>query len=258
MAGDEPLGRRSQANCAGRRGLLHPRGQMHIHPGRVIFDGIPGTDDPHRDFPRVQPDTHLNLRLVAQRADIERGPTGSIGMILLREWGAKQRHYAVAQNARDDAVMLAHRAHHGLQRGVQQHGRLLWIEVVNQCCRFDDIGKQDGNKFPLGFQLDARVADALLQMGRDRGILGSQVGAAGATEAMPGRDSRAAVPAGVHRPAFGPSHPPPREACRCRKPYRRPESTCLPTVARRISLAGTLHFMLPSRIERAAGNYRWV
>ena len=114
-------------------------------------------------------------------------------MIFVREWGAEERHNAIAQHLVDGAFVAVHGVHHALQRGIEELLGGFGVEVGDQLHGAFEVGKQHGDLLAFAFQGAAGGEDFLREIGWGVGrVAPVEGGSADGTRAVRRRPSRRA------------------------------------------------------------------
>ena len=78
-------------------------------------------------------------------------------MVFVRDRRPEQRENPVARRLNDMTIVAPHRLDHELQRGIHERASFLWIEILLQTRRVDDVDEQRSDKLALSFRHGLRV-----------------------------------------------------------------------------------------------------
>ena len=177
-------GRREQ-DGAGRRHLLHTRGQMGRLPDRRVVHVQIGVDGAHEDVARV--DTNADLNGHSVRAEdflgilsdgllhSEGGVARPDRVVLVRQRRAEKGHDPIAHHLVDGTLVPVHRLDHPFEYRVEQLPRLLRTTVGKQLHRALEIGEEYRDLLALARQRGLRVDDAFGKMLRRVGVRRGQL-----------------------------------------------------------------------------------
>jgi hypothetical protein len=153
-----------------------------IADGRVVHAEVP-TDCADDDDSGVQPrpqaevDTvrafHVGLQRLKTVADRKRRRERAVGVVLVRDRGAEERHDAVAEELVDRALVTVDRLEHDLERPVDDRVDVFGIEPLGHRREAGDVGEHDRHLLALAFDGAARgedfVGEMLRRVGGGRG-----------------------------------------------------------------------------------------
>ncbi len=88
-------------------------------------------------------------------------------MIFPRDRGPEQRHDPVAKCLVHEAFVMMDRIHQTLENGTENLKHFLRIELIDQCCRIADIGKDNRDVFAFAEHRSARAQDAVGEVSGD-------------------------------------------------------------------------------------------
>ena len=145
-----PIGVVADSHAAGRRGLLHARGDVDRETADAAL-GINAASQQHR--PGVEADAHVEarqtmLRLKArgqQRRHFNHRKTGShsaFGVVFERLVGAEHSQQAVAGVLQNAALPGVHDRGQALERGVHHRVHVFGVELLAQVGRADHVHEQ--------------------------------------------------------------------------------------------------------------------
>lgn len=80
------------------------------------------------------------------------GEAGPLGVVRMRDRGAKQGHHATASALVHRAIEAMHAVGHDLKEILDDAEPLLGIEPLGEVHRAFDVGEQDGDVLALAFQ----------------------------------------------------------------------------------------------------------
>src|SRR4029079_11630172 len=132
---------------------------------------------------------HGDLDPCDRVANRERGTDRALGVVLVRHRSAENSHHGVADIFLERAAKALELGSHPRDLRTNRRAQLLWISVVAEYCRIDEIGKENRDHLPL------------LAAEPDHG------GPARGTEAGALREPRAALGARGHATSIGRSQP---------------------------------------------------
>jgi hypothetical protein len=169
---DEALGQvqrlGGEPDAAGRRELLHARGQVRgLAHGGVVHAEI-AADRAHHDLSGVDADADLHLHALRAAKLIrvaphdvlhpERGIARAHGVIFMGERRAEERHDAVAHDLVHGALVVMDGVHHQREDGIENLARLFGITVGEQLHRALEVGEEDRHLLALALEGSARGA----------------------------------------------------------------------------------------------------
>ena len=150
----------SRNEDASRRSIgLHARGQVHCvaHHG-IVFAKI-RSHVAGQDQTTVDPDAHTEhhsdagfmalTELPQKNLHRQRGPAGPVGVVLMGDRGAIQRHHVVAYIFVDEPVLFADGRPQPFKHFVHYRMHLLRVQFFTHGCEPADIGKHDRHITPL-------------------------------------------------------------------------------------------------------------
>ena len=149
--------------CGARsRHLLHAGRQMRCLPDSGVVHVEIAVDRADHNFSRVQADSDLNwhtlqtlkLRAIAIHGLLhsERRVAGSDGVILVGHRRTEERHYAVAHDLVDDALVTVNSLHHQFEHRIQNLPRLLRVAVSEQLHGSLEVGEEHRHLLALTFE----------------------------------------------------------------------------------------------------------
>ena len=153
---------------------LHARGDQHrsrlgqrLHPGRDIgrvAENLAGRIHHHRPCRNADSGGELGARAgvltvqLGQRAlDREGRANGALGVVLLRDRKAEQRHDPVAELLRDMPAHLSDRRGRRVEIAPDQIAPVLGVERCREAGRADQIAEQDREMAAFGVGLERRA-----------------------------------------------------------------------------------------------------
>ena len=163
LAGQQPMGALGDEDRPRLGGSLHAGRHVHRVPqGRVLVAQVGAhIADQHRPRVDAGPDLEVDatsgLQLPGERRHgldhVERGPHGSLGVVLVRHRGAEEGQHRVALELRDRALVLEDGLRHEVERLVHDLRPVLGVHVLEQCRRADDIDEERGHGLALAAEL---------------------------------------------------------------------------------------------------------
>src|SRR3989441_4705228 len=238
----EPCGLLGHADTARPRQLLHAGGEPDDVTLRGVVHAQIVADSPDDDLARVEAHPHREIEpalaphVFGERPEVarqlERGRAGALGVVLVGDRGAEERHDAVAGVLVDRPLVVVDAVREDPEEAIEEAMPLLGIDTLSELHRARDVGEEDGDGLALALERALGGENLLDEVARRVGArLGGgrrhrQMRAAVVAEPRPGGVLVSAEWA-AHR-AY-PSQPcPPRsrspdtgERCRSRGPSRR-------------------------------------
>ena len=133
---------------AGRRDGLNPGCDV-----QRVADGSIAAHFPGHDHPRVNADSHLQsdpervVQSLVERIDlvqdVQRGPHGAIGVVLVRTWISEIGDNPVALILGHVAVEAENRSRAGFVITTEQITEVLWVELLRERGRAHQVGEQN-------------------------------------------------------------------------------------------------------------------
>ena len=107
---------------------------------------------------RIHRDPHLKLLFLLAHpvADRERGSHGSLGVVLVGDWRAEERHDRIADELLDSAAEELELGAQACVVRTEQRSHVLGIHVLRARREADEIGEQDRHDLPLLTRLGGR------------------------------------------------------------------------------------------------------
>ena len=143
------VGRFADEHAVHRRGRLEARGGVdHVAGGHRLAQARVGVE---RDegLAGVDGDPHLEAALGRGGADRERGAHGPLGVVLVRDGGAEERHHRVADELLDRAAERLELAAQPLVVGAEDRLDVLRVERLRMGREADEVGEDDGDDLAL-------------------------------------------------------------------------------------------------------------
>src|SRR5207247_1173962 len=147
------------SDAARWRQLLYPGGEPDDVPLRGVVHAQVVADPPHDDLAGVQAHPPRDLEpalarhVFGQRAElarqIEGGRTGALGVVLVGDRGAEERHDAVAGVLVDGPLVSVNAARKDPEQTIEQPMPFLWIDALRELHRAHDVGEEDGDQLAL-------------------------------------------------------------------------------------------------------------
>src|SRR5882672_6029942 len=199
----EPRRLLGHADAARRRQLLHAGGE----PDDVTLRGVVHTqvvaDSPDDDLARVEAHAHREIEpalaphVFGERPEVarqlERGRAGALGVVLVGDRRAEERHDAVAGVLVDGPLVAVDAIREDPEEAIEEAMPLLGIDAFGELHRARDVGEEDGDGLALALERALGGEDLLDEVARRVGArLGSgrrrrQTCAAVVAEPRPGR-----------------------------------------------------------------------
>ena len=159
-----------QANIVAKRGIL--QAEIVADPADHHLARVEADAD-------VEPDAVAGAHALGKGthgvADVEGGEAGSLGVILMRDRRAEQRHHAVAGELVDRALEPMHAVGRDPEKVFDDTEPSFGIEPLGEGHRAFDIGEQHGDVLALAFQRRPRLADLVGEMlGWERRVRGGR------------------------------------------------------------------------------------
>src|SRR5438874_10673681 len=147
------------SDAAWWRQLLHPGGEPNDVPLRGVVHAQVVADPPHDDLAGVQSNPHRELEpalaphVFGERAELARqiqgGRTGALGVILVGDRRAEERHDAVAGVLVDGPLVSVNAARKDPEQAIEQAMPFLGIDALRELHRAHDVGEEDGDQLAL-------------------------------------------------------------------------------------------------------------
>ena len=147
------------SDAAWWRQLLHPGGEPDDVPLRGVVHAQVVADPPHDDLAGVQAHPHRELEpalaphVFGERAELARqiqgGRTGALGVVLVGDRGAEERHDAVAGVLVDGPLVSVNAARKDPEQAIEQAMPFLGIDALRELHRAHDVGEEDGDQLAL-------------------------------------------------------------------------------------------------------------
>src|SRR4029434_3046318 len=93
--------------------------------------------------------------------EMERRPAGTLGVVLVRERGAEQRHHPVTGELDDRALEACHTLGEELEETVHDAVPVLGVELLGELHRALHVGEEHGHLLSLAVAATARGAYTL-------------------------------------------------------------------------------------------------
>src|SRR3989441_4442855 len=180
----EPCGLLGHADAARRRQLLNAGGEPDdvtlrgvVH-AQVIADSadddLAGVEaHPHREIePALAPHVFGERPEVARQ--LERGGAGALGVILVGDRGAEERHDAVAGVLVDGPLVAVDTVREDPEEAIEEAMPFLGIDALGELHRAREIGEEDGDRLALAFEGALPGEDLLDEVAR---CVGARLGA---------------------------------------------------------------------------------
>jgi hypothetical protein len=116
-------------------------------------------DPPHDHLPGVQAHSHGELEgalasnVCGERAEftrhIEGGRTGALGVVLVGDRGAEERHDPVTRVLVDGPLVSVDAARKDPEQAIEQAMPLFGIDALRELHRAHDVGEEDGDQLAL-------------------------------------------------------------------------------------------------------------
>ena len=172
----QPRGLLGHRDAARGGQLLDPGGQ----PDDVALGGVVHAkvvaDPPHHDLAGVQAHPHRELEpalaahVLGERAELVRqvqgGRTGPLGMVLVRDRGAEQRHDAVAGVLVDGALVAVNAVRQDPEEAIEEAVPFLGIDALGELHRAGHVGEEHGDQLALSPERAPGREDLLDEMSR--------------------------------------------------------------------------------------------
>src|SRR5262249_22501637 len=158
----EARGRLGHGDGARRRHLLHPGGEPDDVPLRRVVHAEIVADLPDDDLARVEAHPHgeiepaLAPHIVGQRTEVarqlERGRAGALGVILVGDRSAEERHDAVAGVLVDRPFVTVDAVRQDPEEAIEEAMPFLEIHALSELHRARDVGEEDGDQLALALE----------------------------------------------------------------------------------------------------------
>jgi hypothetical protein len=158
------------------RELLHPGREPDHVPLRGVVHAQVVADPPHDDLPGVEAHPHRELEaalashFLGERAElagqIQGGGTGALGVVLVGDRGAEERHDPVAGVLVDRPLVSVDAAGEDPEQAIEQAVPLLGIDALGQLHGAHHVGEEDGDQLALAPERALRREDLLDEMPR--------------------------------------------------------------------------------------------
>ena len=154
----QPPGLRADDDAARFRCLFHACGDADRQAHRLVVGGRVGHQVAHHHFAGMQPDTNADWAetiggvALGVLQDGQGRVAGLLGVVLVRQRRAEDRHDAVAGDAVDRAAIAIDRPHHLADGGAQDFVDTLGVHPRGERNRSANVGEHDRHDFalPLG------------------------------------------------------------------------------------------------------------
>jgi len=144
-------------------------GQPGGHVDRVAEDGEPARLARGGDHDLARVDARVDLGEAdagtepGQRpgvvADGERGPDGSLGVVLVRGGDAEHRHEPITHHVRDGTAVVLDDLAHGVQARPDEGVDLLGVQRGRECGEAGEVREQQCDQLPLAAGHGAATAE---------------------------------------------------------------------------------------------------
>src|SRR5437773_4830320 len=191
----EPRGLLGHADAARLRQLLHAGGEPDDVTLRGVVHAQVVADSPDDDLARVEAHPHRELEPAlaphgfGERPEIarqlERGRAGALGVVLVGDRGAEERHDAVAGVLVDRPLVAVDAVREDPEEAIEEAMPLLGIDALGELHRARDISEEDGDRLALALERALGGEDLLDEVARRVG--------AGLGDGRGRRQTRAAV-----------------------------------------------------------------
>src|SRR4030095_8425932 len=155
----EARGLLGHSDAAWWRQLLHPGGEPDDVSLRGVVHAQVVADPTHDDLAGVQAHPHRELEpalaphAFGERAELARqiqgGRTGALGMVLVGNRGAEERHDSVAGVLVDSPLVSVNAARKDPEQAIEQAMPFLGIDALSELHRTHDVGEEDGDQLAL-------------------------------------------------------------------------------------------------------------
>ena len=130
---------------------LQSSGRVHHVPGRHSLALVGSCSERDERLSGIDGDAHLEVRLLLDHpvTDRQRSPDGALGIVLVRDRRAEQRHDGVADELLDrPAVVFELGAEPRVERR-QERADILGIEALGSRCESDQVGEENADDLAL-------------------------------------------------------------------------------------------------------------
>src|SRR5215470_3289867 len=172
----EARGLLGHRDAAGWRQLLHAGGEPHDVALRGVVHAQVVPDPAHDDLAGVQAHPHRELEpplaphVFGERAEltrqIEGGGAGALGVILVGDRGAEERHDAVTGVLVDGPLVSVNAASKDTEEAIEQAMPFLGVDALRELHRAHDVGEEDGDELALAPERTLRGENLLDEMPR--------------------------------------------------------------------------------------------
>ena len=145
-------------------------------PLRGVVHAQVVADPPDDDLARVEAHPHRELEpalaphVFGERAElarqIQRGRAGALGVVLVGDRGAEERHDAVAGVLVDGPLVAVDAVGEDPEQAIEQAMPFLGIDALGELHRAHDVGEEDGDQLALALERAPRGEDLLDEMPR--------------------------------------------------------------------------------------------
>src|SRR5437660_11062870 len=198
----EPWGLLGHADAARRRQLLHAGAEPDDVPLRGVVHAQVVADSPDDDLARVEAHPHREIEpalaphVFGERPEVacqlKRGRAGALGVVLVGDRGAEERHDAVAGVLVDGPLIAVDAVREDPEEAIEEAMPLLGIDALGELHRARDVGEEDGDRLALALERALGGEDLLDEVARR---VGARLGG--------GRRHRQACAAAVAEPRPG-------------------------------------------------------
>ena len=144
-----PVGRLVDQHTVDGRGALEARGGVDDVPGGHALACIRLCIELHKRLAGRDPHTQLEPLVDRELADGERGPYGTLGIVLVRDGRAEERHHRVADELlHRAAVALELRSNAGVV-GTENRCHVLGVQRLRLPREADEVAEDDGDDLPF-------------------------------------------------------------------------------------------------------------
>src|SRR5262245_48198574 len=158
------------------RQLLHPGGEADHVPLRGVVHAQVVADSPDDDLARVEAHADREIEpalaphVFGERPEVarqlERGRACALGVVLVGDRGAKQRHDAVAGVLVDGPLVPVDAVREDPKEAIEEAMPFLGIDALGELHRVHDVGEEDGDQLALALERTLGSEDLLDEMAR--------------------------------------------------------------------------------------------
>ena len=151
-----------QADPARRRELLNASGQPHDVPLRGVVHAQVVTDAPDDDLARVGAHAHREVEpalaphIVGEGPEIarhlERRRAGALGVVLVGDGGAEERHDAVAGVLVDGPLVAVDAVGENAEEAIEEAMPVLGVDALGELHRARDVREEHGDRLALALE----------------------------------------------------------------------------------------------------------